>query len=181
GLFGALLALVYAKLAQKPEEPKSLALVEKMMEGMGHDKERNHAMPMEFVNAIEKKRPAGARGVCPIGAGCDRMVLGHGTVSEITLTPGDRELIELGPEAEIETRTISVKISELDRITGGCRVSFDGEKKRCRGTILDPTVREDGNKYANALTQGKEIEVIVDISLVEGEIKKVMIKKPASD
>jgi hypothetical protein len=175
GLFGALTGLVCAKLARRPEEAVLKATVEKLLEELGREKERNNQMVERFISSLEKKRPAAARCVSPIGAGCDEIVLGPSTKHELILYPKDRELIELGPDAELAASKVTLLISELDRVTGGCRVSFLGEKKRYWGAILDSTVRIDGNSYASALTAGKPIDVLAEISLVEGEIKKIMI------
>ncbi|PCI41906.1 MAG: hypothetical protein COB46_02190 [Rhodospirillaceae bacterium] len=181
GLFAALTTLVFSRLANKSEQSENRIMVEKLLEEIGRDRDRNQEMLETFILGIDKKRAAGIRSVCTIGAGCDEIVIAKNTPSEIHLNPADREMIELGPEAEIETQRVRVIISELDRVTGGCRVSFDGERKRYRGVVLDPAVRGDGNFYATAFAQGTSIDVIADISIVEGEIKKVMIISQANE
>lgn len=181
GLFAALTALVFSKLANRGEQQRHHELVRGLLEELGYQREHSRELLSALFGKLEKKRPAAARSVSPIGAGCREMTLGAHTESELILSPKDRELIELGPAAEIVVRSAVVKISELDRVTGGCRVSFpdDEPRKRYRGAVLDPSVRVDGNIYGAALNSGETLKVDAEISIVEGEIRKVIVFGPS--
>jgi len=181
GLFGVLVGLVFATYANKNKQKILEQIIHDLMQQIGHNNEHTQKLIKMFLEKLEPKRPAAIRSVAAISSGCDEMVINAGTRNELVLNARDRTIIELGPEAEIEPHTARVKITELDRVTGGCKVSFEGENKRFRGAVLDPAIRVNGNVYGAALSEGQYINVEAEFSIVEGEIKKVLILRPATD
>lgn len=177
GLFPTLIALIFSHLSRKNEVQQLQLQIKDLMAVLGKEKDYNIKLAAQFFDAIDKLRSPAIKAVSPVGQGCNLMTVSYQNKPIVSIGPKDREIIELGPDTDIrDASTYHVTFSELDRMTGGCRVSFqNAPAPRIRGAVLDDKVHTDSNKYAVAFAQGINLTVTASEVWQGNELKKLLI------
>jgi hypothetical protein len=133
------------------------------------------------VQAGDDQRPASRQFASPVGA----------TVSTATLGDPERAfVVDQNAKAQIEQRPsvdigpsqqFRVKVSELDIVTGSCKVEIHGDDSGLRidGDIVDPVVNDPHSPYSAALDAQDWIAVTAKPHIKDGEISKLTISDTA--
>jgi hypothetical protein len=87
-----------------------------------------------------------------------------------------RPSVDIGPSQQFR-----VKVSELDIVTGSCKVEIHGDDSGLRidGDIVDPVVNDPHSPYSAALDAQDWIAVTAKPHIKDGEISKLTISDTA--
>lgn len=173
----AVVAYVLSKRGKKEMEHLSNALNKAL--------EQNHAMQERLLSTIDKMADglvaASRQALSPIGKSCDTIAIldqdKQGT--GVSANKDVKEHIERLKEQEITSESEYVgRISELDKLTGACKVSLDDDPVEMRVTCLitDPLLQVSGNRYVEAFASNEPIKFKAKAQLTpEGDIAKLFI------
>ncbi len=178
---GVLIAYVLATNAKKEREMKhlkdslDLAILE-----LGN---RDQKVVEQLIGVIGKMaselRPAAIQAVAPLGKSADYLTVttGNGEVVGTFDLSDAEEIRKLGENELTETRSVVVRLSELDTVRGSCKVHLDGspDTDRVPALIADPLLQKKNNIYALALASGEKISVRAKLQLKGGEVAKLYI------
>lgn len=101
--------------------------------------------------------PAARQALTPVAQSVDSIRINQANVAdsaaELHLDKANKDALQARADITItQTRDYSGVISELDMLTGGCKVALEGEPDvRINATITDPVGRQPGNAYAAAM------------------------------
>ena len=165
---------------RKSEANASKDVACKALEEMG----LTSRLAIEAVERIASNgQPSVRQFVSPIGHSAGGAIIGQRSNGAFLINSEDRRAIELSadfkatitvnPETEM-----AVRLTELDLVTGACKISIDGDadrKRRLSGVITDPQVQLPRNVYSGAFDAQSVIRVRAKCQLADGEIEKIFI------
>jgi hypothetical protein len=184
-LVNMLNAVLAKQAGRKDADDRVMEAVKMVLEQRDQQSEKSHSALLESLrmslDTIERivrdLRPAAKQIVAPIGTTCSKLTIGRLDHNPLQLDAVDKEVIQQGPDITVtETEVHKLSISELDIVTGGCKVTIPGSAKaRYPGSITDPVVYLPDNPYSNAMNSQRMIRVKAKLTLKEGEIHKIFI------
>lgn len=178
---GVLIAYVLATNAKKEREMKHLKdSLDLAIRELGN---RDQKVVEQLIGVIGKMaselRPAAIQAVAPLGKSADYLTVttGNGEVVGTFDLSDAEEIRKLGENELTETRSVVVRLSELDTVRGSCKVHLDGspDTDRVPALIADPLLQKKNNIYALALASGEKISVRAKLQLKGGEVAKLYI------
>ncbi|MHA0354659.1 DUF7947 five-stranded beta-barrel domain-containing protein [Bordetella bronchiseptica] len=175
--FTAVVAVVLNR--RKSEEMKLLN------EALQKSLAQNEAMQLRLLQTVDKMvealQPAVKQAHVPIGRSVQTIsVYQQGTPAPATvLDRASKELANAPKDTSItETRPYVGVISELDMLSGNCKVSLDGfpPDERINAVITDPVVQRADNAYVVAMARISPVAFLAKAEIdAEGEIVRLHI------
>lgn len=140
---------------RKKEEMKHLS--EALKQSMSQQADVQERMLLTIEKLADALQPSVRQALTPIGQSVESINLRHrGEASpQVLLDRETKELAQIDKNNTItESRLMSGVISELDMISGTCKVTLESDKEtRVPAKIVDPVVGLPNNPYAKALAQ----------------------------
>jgi len=165
---------------RKSEAEKSKDVAYKALEEMG----LAARAAMEAVERVASNGQAAVKQlVSPIGQSAGGAIIGQPSNGAFLVNSEDRRAIESSAELKAtisvspETEMI-VRLTELDLVTGSCKVNLDHDsdrKQRIPGVITDPQVQLPRNVYSGAFDAQTIIRVRAKTQMADGEVEKIYI------
>jgi len=175
-LFMGVVGFVFNR--RKAEEMKHLS--DALKQAIGSQAGMQERMLLTIEKLADALRPSVKQALSPIGKSVESISLRRSSevAPNIVL---DRETKELA-SADIENtisppQQLSGVISELDMISGTCKVSLESDpENRVSAKIVDPVVGQPNNPYARALAQISPIEFTAKVEIdSEGNVVNLYI------
>lgn len=185
GVFGSLLTLTvqYVLSRRDKEEMKFLKesldnAVNKLAEVAGREDKSAERLLSIIERMTDALTPAAKQAMAPIGTSCESIsiVRSGTTVAKATQETKDtlnQDITEITPA----TSYMGV-FSELDLVTGACKVTLGSDEARTSGQVTDPILTIPNNPYALALASGASIKFRAKAGIDEdGNITKLYISE----
>jgi len=180
----AVVAVVYNRSRGSQEEMKHLRdLFEKKLDIDATTTQRLLDTVDRLAGALQ---PAAKKSLSPIGEACDRIELYAAGQKNQDLSMIDKEaLLSIDADQVKEEKTYSIIISEFDKLKRTCKASFadsaavldesDSGPDRIPCEITDPAAMLSDNRYIEAFSSGKSLEVRAKALIKNGVITKLYI------
>lgn len=147
--------LNYVFNRRKAEEMKHLS--DALKQSIGQQADVQERMLLTIEKLADSLQPSVRQALAPIGQSVETINLRRrGAPSErVVLDRETKELAQLGKDHRITgPHQLSGIISELDMVSGSCKVSLESDpENRVAAKIVDPVVSLPNNPYAQALSQ----------------------------
>lgn len=179
----AVVAYVLSKRGKQEMEHLSQALKQSLAQ--------NQSLQERLLSTIDKMADglvaASRQALSPIGKSCETIaVLDQKKNSTgISVDQDMKDHINKLKEQEITAESEYIGcISELDKLTGACKISIDDDPSdmRIACVITDPLLQVSGNLYVQAFADGKPIRFKAKAQLnSEGDITKLFISDVVTD
>lgn len=175
-LFMGVIGYVFNR--RKGEEMKHLSDALKQSLGIQADAQTKLLATIEKL--ADALQPSVKQALTPIGQSVESINIRpqHGQSSPVFMDRETKELANASKENVItEARTYTGVISELDMITGACKVALEGDPDcRIASIITDPIGQRPGNSYATAMSNLASISFIAKAEIdADGVIVKLYI------
>ena len=135
-----------------------------------------------LTNAANDQRPAARNFAAPVGESTETAKIGR-QPGGFVVDRSAKDRIEYISEIEIgPSQTFTVRLSELDVVTGNCKVQFQGEGMEARRSahIADPIVNNPRSPYSTALDSQNWIRVVAKPHIKDGDIERLTISDIAA-
>lgn len=167
---------------RKGEEMKHLS--EALKQSLGQQADMQGKLLSTIEKLADALQPSVRQALAPVGQSVESInIRRQGDSSpSVVLDRETKELASVGKENTItDSRQYSGVISELDMITGTCKVALEGDPDiRIPAAITDPIGQRPGNPYAAAMLHLSPIRFIAKSELdQEGAIVKLYISDQA--
>lgn len=147
--------LGYVFNRKKVEEMKHLS--DALKQSIGQQGETQERLLLTIEKLAESLQPSIRQAMTPVGQSVESIHLlrRDATGSRVVLDRETKELSQVGKDHAITgPHQMSGVISELDMVSGSCKVSLESEPDtRIPAKIVDPVVSLPNNPYAQALSQ----------------------------
>lgn len=147
------------------------------LDGIGAVRDVALAAIQAVREAAEDQRPAARHFAAPIGQSAAQATIGD-VKEAFVVDAAARERIDFEPEQDIqEQQSFTVKLSELDQVTGTGKAEVQGldEGKRYPCVIADPVVHSAQSPYSNAFNEQTWLRVSAKPHVQNGQIQKLTI------
>lgn len=182
-VFTAVVAYVISRRGKQEMEHLSNALKQSMAQ--------NEALQIKLLATIDKLADglvaANRQALSPIGRSCDSISIldGEKQSTGIFADKETKDFIDKEQEKEVSPESDYIgRISELDKLTGACKISLDGDQDddRIACVITDPLLQTRGNGYVRSFADGTPIKFRAKAELnSDGCIIKMYISDIVSD
>lgn len=147
--------LGYVFNRKKAEEMKHLS--DALKQSIGQQAEMQERMLLTIEKLADSLQPSVRQALTPIGQSVESINLRRreAPVERVVLDRETKELSQVGKDHTITgAHQMSGVISELDMVSGSCKVSLESDPDtRVPAKIVDPVVGLPNNPYAQALSQ----------------------------
>lgn len=180
GLAVSVITYIFANAANKREEMKHLsASLDTAIKALAASEQHAVSRSLETVERMAQQlHPAVRRAVQPIGTSASTLTVSAGTTAPLVVDEADKEAIVEGPSVTVDDEAVfTVVISELDMVTGGCRLTVQGEASDSRheARVTDPVVGLPNNPYVEAMAEQRPLKVRAKATRKDGELDKLFI------
>ncbi|WP_250477371.1 hypothetical protein [Caballeronia sp. INML1] len=161
------------------EEMKHLAdALKRQMELVSEGNQKNVDSLVGVINRLaDALHPSVKKALSPVGRSVESMGLYSGERKFHEVNANDKGAM-MGETRVFSdhSRQYDVVITELDMTTGACKLSIEGQQERVNGQIVDPTVTQPGNPYAEAMTAISRISILGKAEVdADGDIVKLYV------
>lgn len=167
---------------RKGEEMKHLS--EALKQSLGQQADMQGKLLATIEKLADALQPSVRQALAPVGQSVDSINIRRQGEREpaVVLDRETKELVSVSKENTIaDSRQYSGIISELDMLTGTCKVALEGDPDiRIPAAITDPVGQRPGNPYATAMLHLSTIRFLAKAELdQDGTIVKLYISDQA--
>ncbi|MEO3430990.1 hypothetical protein AAFN88_19200 [Pelagibius sp. CAU 1746] len=140
-------------------------------------------LAQSLAKAGEDQLPAARQYAAPIGTSAKTATIGEPNKAFVVDEDVRKRLDEKPDEVIGPTQTFTVQVSELDVVSGSCKVALEleGPDSRLDCDIADPVVRSPHSPYSEALDSQDWIKVVAKPHIKDGEVVKLTISDTLSE
>lgn len=181
GFAGSVLTAVVAYILSRRGKEEMQHLSDALKESLSQNAELQKSLLATIDKMADGLVAANRQALAPVGRSCSKVSLLDGTKEKefVTVDEELKKQIDRAKSPEItEVAEYRGNISELDKLTGACKVSLDedGDDARINGVITDPLLSVPGNLYLQAFANGDTLKFRAKAQLADnGEITKLYI------
>lgn len=186
GLAGSIVTAIVSYIISKRGKEEMEHLSQALQQSLSQNKELQDRLLGTIDKMADGLIAANRQALSPIGRSCTTISVcdsdkkeflkADASTKEFFAKPVDNKIT---PE-----KNFLVRFTELDLLTGSCKVSLENEdpEERINGQISDPLLSNRDNPYVRAFALGKELQVKGKATLSEdGEITKLFINDAFPD
>lgn len=175
-LFMAVVGYVFNR--RKEEELKHLSAA--LQQSLGQQAATQERLLTTIEKLADALQPAARQALTPVGqsVGSINIRSAGSTGPSVTLDAETKALSAVSKDNSItETRLFSGVISELDMLSGACKVALDSDPElRVTSVITDPLVTRPRNSYATAMSELRHVKLTAKAEVdQDGGIVKLYI------
>lgn len=161
GFAGAALSAAVAYIVSRRGKKEMEYLAKALEQSLSQNKDLQAQLLSTIDRLADSLAAANRQALSPIGKSC-RTISVLDDKKEAELLKADESLkrdMEARPDSIVDQETQFVgQISELDLVTGACKVSLAGEEgERISGVITDPALMMPDNAYTQAFAKRAEV------------------------
>lgn len=185
GFAGAALTSVVTYVMGRRDKKEMELLAKALEQSMAQNKDTTD----KLISTIDKMADglvlANRQALSPIGTSCNSIyVMGQNREEFVSADVSLKEFFTRTQVQNIEAEREFVGIiTELDRLTGACKITMDGDEleDRINGQITDPALTLSENIYVRAFSVGEKIRFRAKAQTnADGEVVKLFISDTVS-
>lgn len=181
GFSGAVCSAVISVVLSRGRREEMKLLNEALQKSLDQNKAMQDRMMQTIDRLVDALQPSAKQAHAPIGSSVDSISLRErGNIApSVILNRETKALVGAAPGTGIgETRRYLGVITELDMLSGACKVTLDGASpdERIPAVVTDPSVQRPNNPYVIAMARLTALQFQAKAELDEdGEIVKLHI------
>lgn len=185
GFAGAVFSAVVAVVMSRGRREEMKLLNDALQKSLAQNKAMQDRMMETIDKLVTALQPSAKQAHAPVGASVESISLRgpHDRVPSVVLDRATKALVSSAPDTTIdETKTYTGVISELDMISGTCRIALDdaAPEDRIPAIITDPSVQRPNNPYVSAMAALSPIQFSAKAELdADGTIVKLHVSDVA--
>ncbi len=181
GFGGAVLTAIVSYVISRRGKAEMEHLAKALEQSLNQNKELQDRLLSTIDKMADGLVSANRQALSPIGTACQTISILEED-RKTSVMSADKKLKEFFSEAQTQAiedeRVYSGVISELDRLTGTCKVAMEGDDidDRVNGLITDPSLSMIENEYVKAFSSGQVLKFKAKAKLnSDGDIVRLYI------
>lgn len=184
GFAGAVFTAVVAVVLSRGRREEMKLLNEALQKSLAQNEAMQNRMMETIDRLVTALQPSAKQAHAPIGASVESISIRGGSGSAaVVLDRATKALVTAAADTKIdETKTYSGVITELDMLSGTCRIALDDSspEDRIPAIVTDPSVQRAANPYVTAMSALQTIKFKAKAELdADGEIVRLHISDVA--